>query len=199
MLHLHLPFEGILLPDQEEAIALHLDLDLPTIRLLISGMIALTDDGALITSKDLKSGTLASDVTIGRAAVDRLLREEGFDPAAVYEPFTDVDVPGEVLHYCSLQEWYDISELFRCLSVRKERLERMYSLPDLPAIIACNEYRMVWESVIRLESNGVDITYGVLDDDDGHLLTSLSTIGFSLRDGWTQEMQARIEADSELS
>ena len=58
---------------------------------------------------------------------------------------------------------------------------------------------MVWESVIRLESNGVDITYGVLDDDDGHLLTSLSTIGFSLRDGWTQEMQARIEADSELS
>lgn len=199
MLHLHLPFEGILLPDQEEAIALHLDLDLPTIRLLISGMIAVTDDGTLITSKDLKSGTLASDVTIGRAAVDRLLREEGFDPAAVYEPFTDVDVPGEVLHYCSLQEWYDISELFRCLSVRKERLERMYSLPDLPAIIACNEYRMVWESVIRLESNGVDITYGVLDDGDGHLLNSLSTIGFSLRDGWTQEMQARIEADSELS
>lgn len=196
MLFVQMPEEGLLLPADEEIIAEHLDLDLWRAHLLITGMLALTDDGSLVPQSELPEGTVASEVTIGTAAVKKLLAAEGIALEDICEPLRAVIMPYEVLRQCTPEQWYYLSVLFVTVESRVSRCERMLSLPDLPAIIVCNEYRMLWEAVVKLDTN----SYRDIDQVDDRALPdfSLSSIGYSVRDGWSEEMRARFaEEDGE--
>lgn len=109
----------------------------------------------------------------------------------VIEPITEIDIPLDVFQKVnSARMWFDICNLAGRVENRVKRVEKLKSM-NAPLLIMFNENRMLYESVCALEHNWIaDKRRAPLTYATGKTLASLSTVGYSLVNGWRDEMTA---------
>ena len=188
MLYAKVPMGGIVMPEYEEEIAKALGMSAEAVMRLASGMDYVTEDLKIMPSGEGEK-VKANTIKIGADAIKALLDSKGIDSTSIFYATDEIEVPIDVFQYCSQNEWHDICTLFCRAENRFNRVERLFAMDSLPAIIACNEYRMMREAVISLDVNGMSDDYFTLTRPDGRIVRSLGSIGYSLENGWSEEME----------
>jgi hypothetical protein len=188
MLYAKVPMGGIVMPEHEEAIAKALNMSKEAIARLTSGEDYVTENLEIVPLGKGENAKV-SDVKIGAEAIEALMDCKGIDSTKVFNVLDEIEVPRDVFQYCNSIEWYDICTLFGRAESRFGRVLRLLHFDNLPAIIGCCEYRMMREAVILLDANGVSEDYCPLTRDDESIIRSLGSIGYSLENGWSEEME----------
>lgn len=188
MLYAKVPMGGIVMPEHEEAIAKALNMSKEAIARLTSGTDYVTENLEIVPL-DKGENAKVTDVKIGVDAIKALMDCKEIDSTEVFNVMDEIEVPRDVFQYCNSREWYDICTLFDRAELRFGRVLRLLHFENLPAIIGCCEYRMMREAVILLDANGVSEDYCPLTRDDGSIIRSLGSIGYSLENGWSEEME----------
>lgn len=188
MLYAKVPMGGIVMPEHEEAIAKALNMSTEAIARLASGTDYVTENLEIVPLGKGENAKV-TDIKIGVDAIKDLMNSKGIDSTKVFNVLDEIEVPRDVFQYCNPIEWYGICTLFGRAESRFGRVLRLLHFDNLPAIIGCCEYRMMREAVILLDANGVSEDYCPLTREDGSIIRSLGSIGYSLENGWSEEME----------
>lgn len=141
------------------------------------------DESVAHLAFDEKSGAYL----YGADAVKHLISKNS--DGEIVEPISEINISLDVFQKVnSARTWFDICSLAGRVENRARRIVKLKGM-NAPLLIMFNENRMLYESVCALEHNWIaDKRRAPLTYADGKVLASLNTVGYSLVNGWRDEM-----------